>query len=154
MPKISPHSAKAKGRRFQQDTLAEIKRIFGRRIKDDHIWSAPMGTDGEDLPMVSEAREALVGYSFECKAWGEATRSKIYSAIRQAILNANGNKYVIVFKQDREEAHVVIKRVEFLYMLRAISDIRKMLGKLNEIEKSTDDESLKTLIQEIKEQLK
>ena len=62
--KMKTSSAKAKGRRLQQQVRTQL--IEELDIHPEDIESRPMGSQGEDLIMSRAAREAFP-YSIECK---------------------------------------------------------------------------------------
>lgn len=115
---MKPRSAKAKGRRFQQ----EIRDAFLERapkLEPDDIRSNPMGAPGEDL-LLSPAARRIYPYSIECK---NVEKLNIWEAIKQA--RAHNDKYqpLVAFKRNGEEPYVAIKLSEFLDLssLRASS---------------------------------
>lgn len=80
---MKPHSAKQKGRRFQQDVARFILAHFPE-LEEDDVVSRPMGSRGVDL-MMSPLAQRTVGLSVECKN----TKTKPgLGALDQAVENA------------------------------------------------------------------
>lgn len=91
-------SAKAKGRRFQQEVRDRIQKAFN--LSELDVRSNPMGNQGEDIMMSSAAIEKFP-FMIECKA---VEKVNIWQAWQQA------NHHV--FASKREDVHplVCIKR--------------------------------------------
>lgn len=114
MARISVSSAKAKGRRLQQDVARRISELVGIPCgKDECIESRPMGQSGTDVRLSAEAR-ALFPFSVETKA-SEAW--DVPGAIRQAKANTyDGTDWLVVMKRSRE-APVAIMDAEALFKI-------------------------------------
>lgn len=82
MSKIRPQSAKAKGRRWQQNVAELITRTFG--LGEGDVVSRPMGSGGADL-MMSPAARNLFPFTIECK---KTTGAPGKPAMDQAKYNA------------------------------------------------------------------
>ena len=131
---ITPAARKAKGRRLQDFTVETLLQTLGADLKPDHIRGAIMGESGEDLPMTNDARDVLSGYEFECKALAEVKRADVYAAIRQAKERLQPkNRYCIVFKQDSDTPHAVIRFDEFAQLLRNAHMLRRLTPVLQTI---------------------
>lgn len=76
---MSTASAKAKGRRWQQEVELQLKIIFPH-LEGNDILSRPMGSQGSDLILSTEALKVLP-YDFEMK---NQESSKIWKDIRQS----------------------------------------------------------------------
>lgn len=106
---MKTHSAKAKGRRLQQevrDRLIEVSKLH-----PDDIRSTPMGSSGEDI-MLSPAARRVFPWSIECK---NVEKLSIWSAIDQARHNAKENIPMVVFTKNHEDTQVAIP---FDYFIR------------------------------------
>lgn len=90
-------SAKAKGRRWQQEVEMRLKEIF-THLEGNDILSRPMGSQGSDLILSSEAMKVLP-YDFEMK---NQEKSKIWEDIRQSELRLVDGVYpVLMLKKNR-----------------------------------------------------
>ena len=94
---ISPQSAKAKGRRFQQWVRDRLYQTFPV-LEDGDIRSTSMGAGGEDL-LFSPAARRLFPYSVECK---NNKANAIYKVMDQAADNCpKGAEPIAIIKGDR-----------------------------------------------------
>ncbi len=75
---MRPQSCKAKGRRFQQQIVADLLERFPHLTEDD-IKSCSMGANGEDVQLSASARMSIP-YSFEAK---NQERVNVWSALEQ-----------------------------------------------------------------------
>ena len=93
---MRPHSAKAKGRRFQQWVR---DRLLGAaaQLEEDDIRSTSMGASGEDL-LFSPAARKIYPIAPECK---NQERLGIWEAMAQAEANADGFQPVLFFTRNR-----------------------------------------------------
>lgn len=82
MAKIRPQSAKAKGRKFQQEAAKLITEKFN--LEEGDVVSRPMGSGGVDLMMSPAARKAFP-VSVECK---KTAADPGHKALEQARYNA------------------------------------------------------------------
>lgn len=106
-------SAKAKGRRLQQQVVTDLLNSFDHLSEDD-VRSTSMGVSGEDIQMSHAARQSIP-FSFEAK---NQERVNIWSSIEQARTNApNGVAPVVVFKKNNEQPHVAISWNTFLKLI-------------------------------------
>lgn len=102
-------SAKAKGRRLQQDICKRILAMFPTLEQDD-VKSCPMGSHGEDIQLSPAARE-LFPFSVECKA---SKNSTIQTHYEQAAKNApKGTIPIVVTKADRKGPLVTMVADDF-----------------------------------------
>ena len=81
---MKPQSAKAKGRRLQQQFRELLIEELG--IHPEDIESRSMGAGGEDLIMARAAREKFP-YSIECK---NVEKLNVWEAYKQAEDYSNG----------------------------------------------------------------
>ena len=106
-------SAKAKGRRLQQEVRALLVEAFHQLLPDD-IRSTGMGQSGEDLQMSPLARQHIP-FSFECK---NQEKLNIWSAIKQAEANNGGYDPAVVFKRNRTKPYVAIPLETFVDLIK------------------------------------
>ena len=112
---MKPSSAKAKGRRLQNEIREILLEHFGDRLEDDDVRTAIMGESGEDLKLSPVARR-LFPYSVEAK---NQEKLNIWSALEQAEGNArNGAAPLVVFKRNRSDTYVSLKFKDFLKALK------------------------------------
>lgn len=110
---MKTQSAKAKGRRLQQQVVGDLLDVFGHLSPDD-IRSTSMGASGEDIQMSTAARQAIP-YSFEAK---NQERLNIWASLDQARANAPaGTVPVVVFKKNNEPPHVALPWKNFLALI-------------------------------------
>ena len=110
---MKSQSAKAKGRRLQQQVVIDLLESF-EHLSEDDIRSTSMGASGEDIQMSHAARQAIP-FSFEAK---NQERVNIWSSIEQARSNApSGIMPVVVFKKNNEQPHVAISWKTFLELI-------------------------------------
>lgn len=110
--KITPQSAKSKGRRFQQYVRDVLLKAFPSLEQDD-VRSTSMGAGGEDLQLSPAARK-LIPYNIECKA--KAT-SQIHTYYEQAQEHGKHEPIVIV-KKDRSLPLVVVSLEHFIELIK------------------------------------
>lgn len=113
--KITPQSAKAKGRVLQQWTCEQISKLTGYEWgQDKPIESRPMGQSGLDVRMESQVRAAFP-FSVECK-WQESW--SVPAWIKQAKQNqVEGTDWLLVIKRSRENPVVVLDAELFFRLL-------------------------------------
>ena len=99
---MKTHSAKAKGRRLQQEVRDRLLEVS--KLHPDDIRSTPMGSSGEDV-MLSPAARKVFPWSIECK---NVEKLSIWSAIEQARANAKDYTPVVVFTKNHETTQVAI----------------------------------------------
>lgn len=110
---MRPQSAKAKGRRLQQQIACSIKAKFPE-LKDNDVQSVSMGTNGEDIVM-SPLAESLFPYSIECK---NAERLNVWNAIDQCENNALRNKTpLIAISKNRAGTFAVLPWDHFMTLV-------------------------------------
>jgi len=108
------HSAKAKGRRFQQ----EIRDVLITELGIDplDIKSTAMGQSGCDLYLSKSAREKFP-FGVECK---NKERLNIWKDLKQARTNAEaeGLKPLLAFRRNHTPVHVVLELTDFLDLVK------------------------------------
>lgn len=104
---MKPASAKAKGRKFQQEVRDTILHAFPSLTKDD-VRSTSMGAGGEDIQLSSAARK-LFPYSVECKHranyafykdWDQAVNNAPKKSIPILVAKANHRPPVVIMELD------------------------------------------------------
>ncbi len=110
----TPQSAKAKGRRFQQEIRDDLIRDLG--IHEGDILSTSMGAPGLDL-YLSPAARGRFPFGVECK---RQERLSIPAWWRQCTTNAEaeGLTPLLVFRQNRREPLAVLRWTDLLSLLR------------------------------------
>lgn len=116
--KLTPASAKAKGRGLQQKVRDAILTLF-TSLEPDDVRSTSMGASGEDVTLSPAARKK-VPFQIECKS---KARSQIHTYFEQAKSHGNHEPLVIV-KQDRKETLAILEMGAFLNMLKELDDLR------------------------------
>ena len=100
---MKTRSAKAKGRRLQQFVVTLLQSMTGFGSSD--IKSTPMGTNGPDLWLSSEAKNKIP-LTFECK---NTEKLNIWKAIAQAEENREPNTDAcVVFSRNHSDVYVAI----------------------------------------------
>ena len=99
---MKPQSAKAKGRRLQQQFRELLIEELG--IHPEDIESRSMGAGGEDLIMARAAREKFP-YSIECK---NVEKLNVWEAYKQAEENSKDYEPVVVMKKNNHKTLVVL----------------------------------------------
>ena len=105
---MKPQSAKAKGRRLQQQFRDLL--IEELNIHPEDIESRSMGAGGEDLIMARAAREKFP-YSIECK---NVEKLNVWEAYNQAKENSKNYEPVVVMKKNNHKTLVVIDAKYFV----------------------------------------
>ena len=105
---MKPQSAKAKGRRLQQQFRELLIEEVG--IHPEDIESRSMGAGGEDLIMARAARQKFP-YSIECK---NVEKLNVWEAYKQAEENSKDYEPVVVMKKNNHKTLVVIDAEHFV----------------------------------------
>ena len=105
---MKPQSAKAKGRRLQQQFRELLIEELG--IHPEDIESRSMGAGGEDLIMARAAREKFP-YSIECK---NVEKLNVWEAYKQAEENSIDYEPVVVMKKNNHNTLVVLDAEHFV----------------------------------------
>ena len=105
---MKPQSAKAKGRRLQQQFRELLIEELG--IHPEDIESRSMGAGGEDLIMARAARQKFP-YSIECK---NVEKLNVWEAYKQAEENSKDYEPVVVMKKNNYKTLVVIDAEHFV----------------------------------------
>lgn len=113
-------SAKAKGRRLQQEVRDAILAAFTHLTERD-VRSTSMGCYGTDV-LLSEAGKASFPYSVECKSH---SRMAIYSLFLQSVANSTPDTTpLLVVKQDRSVPLAVITLDHFMELTKNAGNVR------------------------------
>ena len=115
---MRPQSAKAKGRRLQQQFRDLL--IEKLDIHPEDIESRSMGAGGEDLVMARAAREKFP-YSIECK---NVEKLNVWEAYKQASENSKDYEPLVVMKKNNHKTLVVIDAEHFV-KIHKDSDLSK-----------------------------
>ena len=115
---MKPQSAKAKGRRLQQQFRELLIEELG--IHPEDIESRSMGAGGEDLIMARAAREKFP-YSIECK---NVEKLNVWEAYKQAEENSKDYEPVVVMKKNTHKTLVVLDAEHFV-KIHKDSDLSK-----------------------------
>ena len=105
---MKPQSAKAKGRRLQQETRKSL--IEELDIHPEDIESRSMGAGGEDLIMARAAR-AKFPYSIECK---NQEKVNVWKAYEQCDANSKDYEPVVIIKKNNFKPLVVVDAEHFI----------------------------------------
>ena len=128
---MKPQSAKAKGRRLQQQVVSDLLETFTHLSADD-VVSTSMGAGGEDIKLSELARQSIP-FSIEAK---NQEKLNVWGAIKQAKANApNATEPVVVMKKNHEDAHVILPWKAFLNLIRPRSDNKDSVDQLQNIAK-------------------
>jgi hypothetical protein len=128
---MKPQSAKAKGRRLQQQVVGDLLLAFPHLSEDD-IRSTSMGASGEDIQMSTAARQSIP-FSFEAK---NQERVNIWSSIEQARSNTpSAATPAVIFKKNNEQPHVVIPWKSFIELINPSTSNQKNIQELQELSK-------------------
>jgi hypothetical protein len=101
---MKPQSAKAKGRRLQQEVRDAILAAFPQ-LEPDDVRSTSMGASGADI-LLSPAAKRLFPYSIECK---NVESINIWKAIAQAAASAKGLNPMVVFRKNSTPKWVAVE---------------------------------------------
>ena len=109
---MKPQSAKAKGRKFQQEIRDKL--IEQLDIHPEDIESRSMGAGGEDLVMARAAREKFP-MSIECK---NQESLSVWKAYEQASANSGKYEPVLFMKKNRKKPLVVVDADYFISLFK------------------------------------
>lgn len=101
---MKPQSAKAKGRKLQQDVRDMILK-YSPSLEPDDVKSTSMGAGGEDVQLSPAARRQYP-ISIECKSRASWAFYKDYD---QAVINApEGMEPILVAKANHRDPVVIV----------------------------------------------
>lgn len=105
---MRPQSAKAKGRRLQQEVRDAWLAEFIPQLEPDDVRSTSMGASGEDLQLSPAARK-LIPFAHEM---GNQERINIWEKIAQAEKHAEkagpGISPLVVFRKNHSRTYAVL----------------------------------------------
>lgn len=119
---MSPKSAKAKGRKFQQ-YVRDVFLKFAPSLEPDDVRSTSMGASGEDI-LFSPAARRIYPFSVECK---NVEKLSIWKAIEQSRENANDHTPLVVFSKNREETFAAIP---FKTLMEILEENRRLKNEI------------------------
>lgn len=105
-------SAKAKGRKLQQDVMRLLFKYFPD-LEEDDLQSCSMGAQGEDIKMSPVARRYLP-VSIECK---NQEKVAVWASYEQAKLNSKKYEPLLVIKRNKSKPLAVVDLEWFLNMM-------------------------------------
>lgn len=105
---MKPSSAKAKGRRLQNQIAEAIRRHFN--LSEADCKPAIMGQTGPDIQLSSVARDVFP-FAVECK---NTERLRLYDAIEQCEKNSGELTPLLIFSRNRGEVYCCLKWDDFL----------------------------------------
>ena len=134
--RITPQSAKAKGRNLQNWAAQKISEVLNLPWgKDEMIASREASQSGTDIRLVGEAKERFP-FSVECK-WQEAW--SVHAWIEQARDNQEeGTDWLVIAKRNRMNPVVIMDADRFFDLLRTIEQEDK--GRLAQLLRSSANE--------------
>ena len=113
--RMRPQSAKAKGRRLQQQFRDLLIEKLDIHLED--IESRSMGAGGEDLIMARAAREKFP-FSIECK---NVEKLNVWEAYNQAKENSKDYEPIVVMKKNNQKALVVLDAEKFVEICQKLN---------------------------------
>ena len=109
---MKPQSAKAKGRRLQQQFRELLIEELG--IHPEDIESRSMGAGGEDLIMARAAREKFP-FSIEAK---NQEKLNVWEAYKQSTENSGDYEPLVVLKRNNHKPLVLIDAESFVKLIK------------------------------------
>jgi hypothetical protein len=110
---MKTRSAKAKGRKLQQEVRDIILEAF-TELEPDDVVSTTMGDSGVDLKLSPAARKKFP-YSVECK---NQEALSIWKCLEQAEYNTKpGTAPLLVFRRNRSKTYVSLPIEDFMKLL-------------------------------------
>lgn len=117
---MKPSSAKAKGRRLQNQVAKDIRALPD--ILDGDVKPAIMGESGRDIQLSPRA-ELLFSFAIECK---NQERLNIWKALKQAGENAEGLTPLVVFTRNGHGLVAALPWDRLLEMQRRIMELEEI----------------------------
>ena len=114
--KMSPRSAKAKGRKLQTWVVEKLLSVF-KRLTPLDVRSTPMGVNGVDVQLSSSAYRKFP-YNIECK--NTDRMRTIYNYYEQAIshdLIDKDGEPLLILKMNRQKPLVVVDAEHFIELV-------------------------------------
>jgi len=113
---VRPQSAKAKGRKLQQQIRDMILEIFKDKLEPDDVKSTAMGQQGEDIQLSPHARKSLP-FQIECKNKKEVA---VINWLEQQAASHGNHIPIVVAKQNHSKPVVVIDAETFFKLMRQL----------------------------------
>jgi hypothetical protein len=110
---LRPQSAKAKGRRLQQEVRDAVLAAFPQ-LEPDDVRSTSMGASGADL-LLSPAARKMFPFVLECK---NQEALNIWAALMQAEGHAEGVAPALVFKRNHSPTYIALQLPDFLELAK------------------------------------
>ena len=132
---MKTHSAKAKGRRFQQWVRDQL--IEKLEVHPEDIESRSMGAGGEDLIMARAAREKFP-YSIECK---NQESVNVWKAYEQSEENSGDYEPICFIKRNNQKPLVIVD-AEYFVKLHVSSESRPWVKAYAEYFAKLDNDKL------------
>ena len=107
-------SAKAKGRRLQQEVASRIRAAFS--LPEADVKSLPMGSQGCDVWLSSEAHKKMP-FGIECK---NTEKLNVWAAWAQTCTNAKETNPLLVFSRNRSEVLCTLRLDDLLKILKKL----------------------------------
>ena len=115
---MKPASAKAKGRRLQQQVANAVRESFPE-LQSDDVRSTSMGAPGVDVQLSPRAQEVFP-YAVECKA---CERLNLHTAWEQCVRNRGALMPLLVLRKNRSEALAVVPFDHFLTLVPNVPNV-------------------------------
>jgi len=109
---MKTRSAKAKGRKLQQEVVKKILDNYEQLTERD-VRSAPMGTIGEDI-VLSDKASKVFPYSVECK---NTEKINIWSAIKQSECENRKLTPLLIFRRNFSDTYCTLKLDDFIKII-------------------------------------
>ena len=111
---MRPQSAKAKGRRLQQEVRDAILATFSPQLQPGDVRSTSMGAGGEDI-LLSPAAFRAVPFAIECK---NQEALNIWAALDQAAGHSPQENGLLVFKRNGTATYAALRFDQLLDLLQ------------------------------------
>jgi len=110
---MKPRSAKAKGRKLQQEVRQKLLESFPQ-IPPEDVKCSLMSEAGMDIKLSALARKHIP-YSIECK---NTEKIAIWEAIKQATENSQKDtEPVVVFRRNNSDTYITLRFEHFLSLI-------------------------------------
>jgi len=108
--RMSPRSAKAKGRKLQTWVVEKLLETFNK-LTDKDVRSTPMGVNGVDVQLSTAAYERFP-YDIECKNTERMTT--LYNYYEQAISHDSGGEPLLIVKMNHKKPLAIVDAEHFI----------------------------------------
>ena len=108
--RMSPRSAKAKGRKLQTWVAEKLLSLL-KRVTELDIKSTPMGVNGADVQLSTVAYKQFP-YNIECKNTERMTT--IYNYYEQAVGHGNSGEPLLIIKMNRQKPLAIVDAEHFM----------------------------------------